>query len=53
MSQSIHDFHDDPRHAAIRVGVNGALKARDEFAVFDAADGDEQEHELDAALRGS
>lgn len=38
MSQSIHDFHDDPRNAAIRVGVNGALKARDEavMPVFDS-----------------
>jgi branched-chain amino acid aminotransferase len=28
MSQSIHDFHDDPRNAGIKIWINGALKAR-------------------------
>jgi branched-chain amino acid aminotransferase len=38
MSQSIHDFHDDPRNAHIRIWVNGALKARNEatVSVFDS-----------------
>ncbi len=38
MSQSIHDFHDDPRNSAIRIWVNGALKARAEamVSVFDS-----------------
>jgi len=38
MSQSIHDFHDDPRNAHIRVWVNGALKHRAEatVSVFDS-----------------
>jgi branched-chain amino acid aminotransferase len=38
MSQSIHDFHDDPRNAQIRVWVNGALKPRAEavVSVFDS-----------------
>jgi branched-chain amino acid aminotransferase len=38
MSQSIHDFHDDPRNADIRIWVNGALKARGDatVSVFDS-----------------
>ena len=38
MSQSIHDFHDDPRNAAILIWVNGALKPRAEavVSVFDS-----------------
>ena len=38
MSQSIHDFHDDPRNAAIRIWVNGELKPRAEatVSVFDS-----------------
>jgi branched-chain amino acid aminotransferase len=38
MSQSIHEFHDDPRNARIRIWVNGALKPRDEavVSVFDS-----------------
>lgn len=38
MSQSIHDFHDDERNAAIRIWVNGALKPRAEavVSVFDS-----------------
>jgi len=38
MSQSIHDFHDDPRNANIRIWVNGALKPRNEatVSVFDS-----------------
>ena len=38
MAQSIHDFHDDPRNAAIRIWVNGALKPRAEavVSVFDS-----------------
>jgi len=38
MSQSIHDFHDDPRNAQIRIWVNGALKPRAEavVSVFDS-----------------
>ncbi len=38
MSQSIHDFHDDPRNADIRVWVNGALKSRVDatVSVFDS-----------------
>jgi branched-chain amino acid aminotransferase len=38
MSQSIHDFHDDPRNADIRIWVNGALKHRNEavVSVFDS-----------------
>ena len=38
MSQSIHDFHDDPRNADIRIWVNGALKHRSEamVSVFDS-----------------
>ena len=38
MAQSIHDFHDDPRNAQIRIWVNGALKARGEavVSVFDS-----------------
>jgi branched-chain amino acid aminotransferase len=38
MSQSIHDFHDDPRNADIRIWVNGALKPRAEatVSVFDS-----------------
>ncbi len=38
MSQSIHDFHDDPRNAQIRIWVNGELKPRAEavVSVFDS-----------------
>ena len=38
MSQSIHDFHDDPRNADIRIWVNGELKPRAEamVSVFDS-----------------
>lgn len=38
MSQSIHDFHDDPRNADIRIWINGALKRRAEamVSVFDS-----------------
>jgi len=38
MSQSIHDFLDDPRNAQIKIWVNGALKARGEalVSVFDS-----------------
>jgi branched-chain amino acid aminotransferase len=38
MSQSIHDFHDDPRNEHIRIWVNGALKPRNEatVSVFDS-----------------
>ena len=38
MSQSIHDFHDDPRNAQIAIWVNGALKPRAEavVSVFDS-----------------
>jgi branched-chain amino acid aminotransferase len=38
VAQSIHDFHDDPRNAGIRIWVNGALKRRDEavVSVFDS-----------------
>ena len=38
MSQSIHDFHDDPRNAQIKIWVNGALKPRSEatVSVFDS-----------------
>jgi branched-chain amino acid aminotransferase len=38
MSQSIHDFHDDPRNEHIRIWVNGTLKARKEatVSVFDS-----------------
>ena len=38
MSQSIHDFHDDPRNAEIRIWVNGELKPRAEatVSVFDS-----------------
>ena len=38
MAQSIHDFHDDPRNAQIRIWVNGALKPRAEamVSVFDS-----------------
>jgi len=38
MSQSIHDFHDDPRNAQIRIWVNGTLKPRAEavVSVFDS-----------------
>ncbi|MBT9595156.1 MAG: aminotransferase class IV [Vitreoscilla sp.] len=38
MSQSIHDFHDDPRNADIRIWINGALKARVDatVSVFDS-----------------
>jgi len=33
MSQSVHDFHDDPRNAGIRIWINGVLKARAEAMV--------------------
>jgi len=38
MSQSVHDFHDDPRNAGIRIWINGTLKARAEamVSVFDS-----------------
>ena len=38
MSQSIHDFHDDPRNAGILIWINGALKARVDatVSVFDS-----------------
>src|SRR6187551_3355082 len=38
MSQSVHDFHDDPRNADIRIWINGTLKARAEamVSVFDS-----------------
>jgi branched-chain amino acid aminotransferase len=38
MSQSIHDFHDDPRNADIRIWINGTLKARVDasVSVFDS-----------------
>src|SRR5512139_206305 len=38
MSQSIHDFHDDPRNAGIRIWINGALKSRADamVSVFDS-----------------
>lgn len=38
MAQSIHDFHDDPRNAAIRVWINGRLVPRAEatVSVFDS-----------------
>src|SRR5688572_25365662 len=38
MASSIHDFHDDPRNAGIRIWINGALKPRAEatVSVFDS-----------------
>ncbi|WP_396269592.1 aminotransferase class IV [Ideonella sp.] len=38
MAQSIHDFHDDPRNAEIRIWINGALHHRDDakISVFDS-----------------
>ncbi|HEX7768765.1 MAG TPA: aminotransferase class IV [Dokdonella sp.] len=38
MSRSVHDFHDDPRNADIRIWINGALKPRAEavVSVFDS-----------------
>jgi branched-chain amino acid aminotransferase len=38
MSQSIHDFHDDPRNAGIRIWINGSLKSRVDatVSVFDS-----------------
>ena len=38
MAQSIHEFHDDPRNADIRIWVNGELKPRAEavVSVFDS-----------------
>jgi branched-chain amino acid aminotransferase len=38
MAQSIHEFHDDPRNADIRIWVNGALKHRNDavVSVFDS-----------------
>ena len=38
MAESIHEFHDDPRNAEIRIWINGALKPRAEatVSVFDS-----------------
>jgi branched-chain amino acid aminotransferase len=38
MGQSIHEFHDDPRNADIRIWINGVLKPRAEatVSVFDS-----------------
>jgi branched-chain amino acid aminotransferase len=38
MSTSIHDFHDDPRNAGIKIWINGDLKPRAEavVSVFDS-----------------
>jgi branched-chain amino acid aminotransferase len=38
MSQSVHDFHDDPRNADIRIWINGTMKARADamVSVFDS-----------------
>ena len=38
MSQSVHDFHDDPRNADIRIWINGDLRPRAEatVSVFDS-----------------
>ena len=38
MAQSIHEFHDDPRNAHIRIWVNDALEHRGEavVSVFDS-----------------
>ena len=38
MPESIHEFHDDPRNADIRIWINGALKPRAEamVSVFDS-----------------
>ena len=38
MAQSIHEFHDDPRNADIRIWINGVLKPRAEatVSVFDS-----------------
>jgi branched-chain amino acid aminotransferase len=38
MTQSIHEFHDDPRNADIRIWINGTLKPRAEatVSVFDS-----------------
>jgi branched-chain amino acid aminotransferase len=38
MSQSIHDFHDDPRNAHIQIWINGQLKHRSQamVSVFDS-----------------
>ncbi len=38
MSQSIHDFHDDPRNAGIKIWINGALRSRVDatVSVFDS-----------------
>ncbi|MFO1338105.1 MAG: aminotransferase class IV [Burkholderiaceae bacterium] len=38
MSQSIHDFHDDPRNAGIQIWINGKLKSRVDatVSVFDS-----------------
>ncbi len=38
MPESIHEFHDDPRNADIRIWINGALKSRAEamVSVFDS-----------------
>ena len=38
MSQSVHDFEDDPRNAGIRIWINGVMKPRAEamVSVFDS-----------------
>lgn len=38
MAQSIHDFHDDPRNAGIRIWINGRLLPREQavVSVFDS-----------------
>jgi branched-chain amino acid aminotransferase len=38
MSQSIHDFHDDPRNADIKIWINGTLRSRVDasVSVFDS-----------------
>jgi branched-chain amino acid aminotransferase len=38
MAQSIHDFHDDPRNADIKIWINGTLKHRVDatVSVFDS-----------------
>ena len=38
MPESVHEFHDDPRNADIRIWINGALKPRAEavVSVFDS-----------------
>src|SRR5690606_40603591 len=38
MPESVHEFHDDPRNADIRIWINGAIKPRAEavVSVFDS-----------------